>query len=106
MNITKTKLDNVTEIKTVEATSHYGTGLLTAIVTSFIELFGCYNEMYVNKIEKAKEDAKQRLINKAKELNADGIMDYSIELSGKTVIVYGTAFKYKHSASYDELPEL
>ncbi len=112
MNITKSQLENVKEVGTISAVSTFGTGLLTAIVTYFIELFGIENNMFVKKIEKAKDSAINKLIVQANALGeVDGIMGLEYQLSGKTVLVYGIAYKEYASSvngntSFDDVPEI
>ncbi len=106
MNITKSKLENVTELGTVDGVSHYGTGFLTAIVGCFVEIFGRSNPLLEAKITKAKNSAKEYAFIKATEMGADGIMDYEIQLSGRTVLVYGTAYKNGNTIADNALPEL
>ena len=112
MNITKSQLENVKEVGTISAVSTFGTGLLTAIVTYFIELFGIENNMFVKKIEKAKDSATNKLIVQANALGeVDGIMGLEYQLSGKTVLAYGIAYKEYASSvngntSFDDVPEI
>ena len=112
MNITKSQLENVKEVGTISAVSTFGTGLLTAIVTYFIELFGIENNMFVKKIEKAKDSAINKLIVQANALGeVDGIMGLEYQLSGKTVLAYGIAYKEYASSvngytSFDDVPEI
>ncbi len=94
MNITASQLENVKEVGTITAVSTFGTGLLTAIVTYFIELFGIENNMLVKKIEKAEDSAIDKLIVLANALGeVDGIMNLRFQLSGKTVLVSGTVYQ-------------
>ena len=94
MKITVSKLENVEELKTITAISTFGTGLLTAVVTYFVELLGIENVRMADKNERAKKSAIDRLIAKASNyVDADGIMNLRLELSGKTVLAYGTVYK-------------
>lgn len=113
MEITISKLENVKELKQISAVSVFGTGFLTAIVSSFIELFGIENKMLIKKIEKARESAMQSLISQAKAIPyAEGIMNLTFQMSGKSVLAYGTVFQnFKDVASssqnaVDEIPEI
>lgn len=112
MKITVSKLENVKEIKTVSASSFYGIGLLTGIVTYFIEIFGIENKMLVKKIEKAKESALQVVIDQAKAIpGATGIMNLSFQMSGRAVLAYGTVFQAGEDTEtgysvIDEIPEI
>ena len=113
MFITVSKLDNVTELRTVSAISTFGTGFLTSFVSTFIELFGIENTMLANKMEKAKYRAIQSLIDQARATpEASGIMNLSFQLSGKAVLAYGTVYHANASnndtgsSSSNEIPEI
>lgn len=102
MNITKSQLENVKEIQTITAVSIFGTGFLTWFVSSFIELFGIENNMLAKKVEKAKNSAMQKLIAQAKAISdIDGIMNLNYQLSGKMVLISGTAYKKFESVVAD-----
>lgn len=115
MEITISKLENVKEIKTISAISVFGIGFLTLIISCFVELFGIENKRLVEKIEKAKERTIQSLILQAEATpNADGIMNLSFQMSGKSVLAYGTVFQNYKDAGVgssdsniaDEIPEI
>ena len=113
MNITTSQLENVIEVETITAVSTFGTGFLTAVVTYFIELFGIENNMLIKKIEKARNSAMHKLMEQAKAISSvDGIMNLNYQLSGKTVLVSGTAYKFSDSfktdttSSLDDVPEI
>jgi len=93
MNFTFAKLENVTSIKMLSASSIYGIGLITAIVLGFCCLFGAECGMYDQKIEKAKNSAAKKLIKKAEAVGANGIMDVKIQVFGTTVFMSGIAYK-------------
>ena len=93
IHISTSHIENVDEIMCISAVSHYGTGLLTAIITFFVELLGIENTMLNDKIIKAEEKATYKLKQKAHSLCATGIMNFRVEISGLTVYVYGTAYR-------------
>lgn len=95
MTITVSQLENKTEIKTLTATVSFGMGLITAIVYSFCMLFGLECAMLSHKIDKAKNAASQLILDKAKSIGADGVMNVRFVISGLTVLMYGTAYKNK-----------
>ena len=81
------------ELRTISAASYNGIGFFTAILISFVEFFGCGFDMYAEKILRAENNALRALISSAKSLNADGIMNYRVQVTNRTVFVYGTAYK-------------
>lgn len=91
--ISTSHFENVDEIKNISAVSHYGTGLLTAIITFFVELLGIENTLLNDKIIKAQEKATYKLKHEALSLQATGIMNFHVQISGLTVYVYGTAYR-------------
>ncbi len=93
MKLTTTTLSNVEEIKLLSATSTFGIGFLTSIVWSFCHLFGMECNMFNEKIEKAKNAAANKLIEKAEQVEADGIMGLRFQITGLTVFIYGVAYK-------------
>lgn len=93
ITITCSQLNNVNEIGTVSAVSYNGIGIITSIVLYFVEFFGCGSDMYANKILRAERSARRKLISRAKVLKADGIMNYKVQVTNRTVFVYGTAYK-------------
>lgn len=107
MNVTVSKIENVTEMQTLSAVSSFGTGFLTALVSGFIELFGVENHMLARKMEKAKDSATAQLVLQAQQIKADGIMNLNYQFSGMSVLAYGTAYAgAKSTAVYDEVPEI
>ena len=93
MKLSYTTIPCVTPVKMVSATSSYGIGLWTYIVTSFCHLFGVECSLYNKKVEKAKLAATNVLIQKATAAEADGIMQIQYQLSGLTILMYGIAYK-------------
>ena len=93
MNLSFAHIENVEHIKMLSASSTFGVGLLTSIVFYFCNLFGMECEMYDKKIEKAKSSAALKLIGKASEVGAAGIMDVQFQIHGTTVFMYGIAYK-------------
>ena len=84
---------NAKHLKTISASSTYGIGLLTSIAQAICNLFGLECAMYDDKIEKAKNSAAKKLIKKAQEVNAVGIMDIKIEMYRTTILMYGIAYQ-------------
>ncbi len=96
IHLTTITLENVEEMGLITEWSVYGYGLLTMIVSYFCNLFGIENYMLEHKIEKAKKAAVQRLAQRAKNIDADGVMNIRYEISNQTtLLVYGTAYKCK-----------
>ena len=93
MNLALTKVENVQEIKVVTANATYGVGLITSIAATICSLFGLECKMYDKKIEKAKTRAAQKLIAKATEAGADGIMNLNFQIHNLTIFASGTAYK-------------
>ena len=93
MNLSFAHIENVEHIKMLSSSSTYGVGLLTSIVFYFCNLFGIECEMYDKKIEKAKSSASLKLIGKASEAGATGIMDVQFQIHGTTIFMYGIAYK-------------
>ena len=93
MNLSFAHIENVEHIKMLSASSTYGLGLLTAIVFWLCNLFGVECDLYDEKIEKAKSSAALKLIGKASEAGAAGIMDVQFQITGTTVFMYGIAYK-------------
>lgn len=92
MNITASQLSGVTELKMISATSTYGIGFLTGIIKFFCDLSGMECDMYNEKVELAKSAAEEKLKEKALYYGADGVMNVSFQITGLTVMVYGTAY--------------
>ena len=55
--------------------------------------FYTVRKMYGKKIEKAKSSAALKLVEKANEAGAAGIMDVNFQITGTTVFMYGIAYK-------------
>ena len=85
--------NNVTAIKTITARTTYGIGLLTSIAMFFCNLFGIKCNMYAKKLDRAEKEATKELIEKAKCLGADGVMDTHCQVDNLTFLIYGTAYK-------------
>lgn len=86
------EIENVTAVKMVSACCTMGVGLITVIARSFCSCFGLQCKMYDAKIEKAKNLAATELLMKAKSLNADGIMNVTIQIHDTTIFMYGMAY--------------
>ena len=93
MNFSFAHCEKVEHIKMLSASSTYGVGLLTSIVYYFCNIFGIECKMYDKKIEKAKSSAALKLIGKASEVGATGVMDVQFQIHGTTVFMYGIAYK-------------
>ena len=93
MKLTENIVDNVEEIKVITSVSCYGIGLLTMIWTAICNLTGIENKLLESKITTSKNNAINELIDKAKEIDAKGIMKLRIELNNINVFVYGIAYK-------------
>ena len=93
MRITSSYLSSVNEIKLLTSTTTQGIGLLTFIVLGFCNLFGVECNMYNNKIEAAKNASATKIIEKAKQLDATGIMNIRFQITGLTVFMSGIAYK-------------
>lgn len=92
MNFTFAHIDNVKQIKMLSASATYGTGFLTSIVHGFCNIIGIQCKMYDKKIEKSKNAAATKLIEKANAAGASGIMDVQFQIHGTTVFMYGIAY--------------
>ena len=93
MNLSFAHIENVEHLKMLSASSTYGVGFFTAIAVWFCNIFGLECKMYGKKIEKAKSSAALKLIEKATEAGAAGIMDVNFQITGITVFMYGIAYK-------------
>jgi len=93
MYITTSNIENATQLKMVTAVTTYGVGIITLFIFSFCHFFGIECQMYDNKIEKAKATTAEKIVEKAKEAGATGIMDLRIQIDKSTVLMYGTAYK-------------
>lgn len=93
MKLYTNTLPNVTPIKMLTASATYGTGLLTAIIKAFCELFGTKCDMYTNKLDKAEDKATEYLKLYAEDIGADGIMEVRCQIDGLTFFICGTAYK-------------
>lgn len=93
MNLSITKIENAQELKVVTANATYGVGLITAIAKSLCDVFGLECKMYDKKIEKAKASAAKKMIMKAAEAGADGVMNINFQMYATTIFVSGTAYK-------------
>lgn len=83
---------NIRETKILTASVTYGIGLLSYLQLMCCHIFGLACTMYDDKIEKAKKEAFNKLIEKSKEISAKGIKNIRIQVTGITVFVYGEAF--------------
>ena len=93
MKLTFESIPNVQAVKMISATSTYGTGFWTGICTGCANLCGTECKRLGKKINKAKTSATNELMAKAAAANADGIMEIRYQISGKTVFMYGIAYK-------------
>ena len=77
----------------VSSQASRGLGFWTAICLGFANFFGTKCNHYAWKIEKAKDEALDDIIDEAKEKGADGIIEIRFVISGLSVIASGTAVK-------------
>ena len=77
----------------VSSQASRGLGLWTAICLGFANFFGTRCNSYAWKIEKAKDEALEDIIEEASEKGADGIVDIRFSISGLSVIASGTAVR-------------
>ena len=85
--------DNYVAVGLVSSQATRGMGLWTSICLGFANFFGTKCKHYAQKIERAKNDALNDIVQQGKRMNADGIIDIKFALSGLSVIVSGTAVK-------------
>lgn len=97
MKITTVRPDNVIDCGEVSAVSAYGIGFFTGLLFSFANLLGIHSGFLSKKITHAKDRARNDMIAQATALQADGVMDVKYQLSGLSVLAYGTAFRLKPS---------
>ena len=93
MKLTSESIPNVQAVKMVSATSTYGIGFGTWFCTELANLCGTECKRLGKKINKANVSATNELMAKAAAANADGIMEIRYQISGKTVFMYGIAYK-------------
>ena len=77
----------------VSSQASQGIGLWTSICLGFANIFGTACKHYAWKIEKAKEEALNKLIQEAEGFDADGIIDLRYAISGLSIVASGTAVK-------------
>ena len=94
MKLTTLTLYDVKDLGEVSGVCIYGVGLLSALCYLVCSLIG-KNAIFVGrKLERAKEKALEEMKLYAQEMGADGVMDMRYQLSGLSVMAYGTAFQY------------
>ena len=93
MNITSSSVEGATDIKMITAVTTFGVGFFTLLILSFCNLLGQECPMYDEKIEKSKVVTASKLITKAKEAGATGIMNVRLQVDRTTVLMYGMAYK-------------
>lgn len=104
MKLTTVTLDYVTDLGEVSGVCVYGVGLLTSLFYCICSLIGKSSVFLGRKLERAKEKAVEEMKVYAQEKHADGVMNIRYQMSGLSVMVYGTAFSYAADAPLDELP--
>ena len=77
------------QIKLVSTTICYGIGFITLMAKMICDVFGLRCKMYEKKVDKAKVEAINLLVEKAKANNANGIINLSIQIDKTTVEIYG-----------------
>ncbi len=96
LRTTPQTLQNKEEFEIIELVSSQasrGLGFWTMICLGFANFFGTRCSHYAWKIEKAKDEALEDIIEEATEKGADGIIDIKFALSGLSVIACGTAVR-------------
>ena len=95
MKIITGSMPNAIPLQYVSERSTYGTGCLTLFISGFCEFLGIPNGLYSKKMQKAENRALAGLAVSAASMGADGVMDVHCEIHGLSILVYGTAYKYK-----------
>lgn len=94
MKLTTVTLYDVKDLGEVSGVSIYGVGLFTAVCYLICSLIGKSSVFVGRKLERAKEKALEEMKLYAQEMGADGVMNLHYQLSGLSVMVYGSAFQY------------
>ena len=95
-HLTSANLSDVDELVHISSCAHCRFGFLATLSEFFGGLFGSENVFLSAKIEETRKIAVERLISRAQQIQADGVMNLRYELSGHTtVLVYGTAYRNK-----------
>ena len=93
MNFYSVVIPNATPIRIVTGRASYGIGFFTIVVGLFCNLFGIQHSWFSKKLLKAEWCAMRALECEAEKIGADGVMDIHCEISGLSILVYGTAYK-------------
>ncbi len=94
MKLTTVTLYDVKDLGEVSGVCIYGVGLFTAVCYLICSLIGKSSVFVGRKLDRAKAKAAEEMKLYAQEMGADGVMDLRYQLSGLSVMVYGTAFQY------------
>ena len=105
MKLTTVTLDYVNDLGEVSGVCVYGVGLITSLFYGICTLFGKSSVFLGRKLDRAKEKATEEMKLYAEERGADGVMNIRYQLSGLTVLVYGTAYSYPAEPALDNLPQ-
>ncbi len=93
MRLSYITVPNAAAMKMLTASATFGTGFGTSFLMAFCNLFGTECRRYGMKLDKAKNSAVTKLIEKATAAGADGVMNIQYQIHGLTVFVYGVAYK-------------
>ena len=97
MKLTTVTLYDVKDLGEVSGVCIYGIGLFSALCYLLCSIIGKNSIFVGRKLERAKDKAVKEMTFYAQELGADGVMNLTYQLSGLSVMVYGTAFQYLDS---------
>ena len=102
MKLTTVTLYDVKDLGEVSGVCIYGVGLFSAVCFLICSLIGKSSVFVGRKLERAKAKALEEMKIYAQEMGADGVMNLHYQLSGLSVMVYGSAFQYLDTEA--ELP--
>ena len=100
MKLTTVTLYDVKDLGEVSGVCIYGMGLFTCICYLICQIIGKSSVFVGRKIDRAEMKIY------AQEMGADGVMNLRYQLSGLSVMVYGSAFQYLDTEvpAVDEAP--
>ena len=94
MKLTTVTLYDVKDLGEVSGVCIYGVGLFSAVCFLLCSVLGKSMIFVGRKLERAKAKALEEMKLYAQEMGADGVMNLRYQLSGLSVLVYGSAFQY------------
>ncbi|MBQ7598631.1 MAG: heavy metal-binding domain-containing protein [Clostridia bacterium] len=97
MKLTTVTLYDVKDLGEVSGVCIYGMGLFTCICYLICQIIGKSSVFVGRKLDRAKAKAIEEMKLYAQEMGADGVMNLHYQLSGLSVMVYGSAFQYLDS---------